>query len=198
MRKMMFLAAVASLTTLALSTGAAAQTSVPKDRRAMVRCPGDDASCVKLGLYQAMASTGSHGNAATANNGSANASIARRPASVHKSNPAGGVENNPASDSGAPMLMKMRKAAEKQAKLLAGNSLARSPSARFQRTDAVKNRMMHHGDNHPVHHPEGSTSSRRHSSSEHNASRMQGNRLDSRAPAVLRARETTRYRPTEF
>lgn len=93
MKKGMLLGVVAALVTLALGTGANAQTTV-KSRVNKVNCPGSEAACIKLDLYQAMAATSSGtGKAATARG--AAASNAR--AAMHKS-PLGGVENNPMSD----------------------------------------------------------------------------------------------------
>jgi hypothetical protein len=204
MKKMMFLAAVVSLATLGLCTSAAAQTAVPKNRRAMVACHGDAESCMKLDLYQAMAATSpTAGSSMGRSSNTAAAASARKPASVHRSDPAGGVENNPADESSAFALAKMRKNADKQTKLLVKNNdlqARTNPGARIVRQEALKNRLTHHGDDPTVNNPESDGATSRHHAvnAERPTTRPQVNRLDNKAPPAIRAREVTRHRPSDL
>jgi len=93
MKKMMLLTAVVFVATMVLGTTAEAQTLALKPLFAAVACKGNTAACVKLDLYQKMASTGSTASAASsgASNG---ASASSNPVTAVRGGAAGGVENN--------------------------------------------------------------------------------------------------------
>jgi hypothetical protein len=98
MKKKMLLGVVAALVTLALGTGANAQAAV-QNRIAKVKCPGNTAACIKLDLYQAMASTNAGAGKAASSQGAARgAAPASLKSAMHKSS-VGGVENNPMNES---------------------------------------------------------------------------------------------------
>ena len=208
MKRLMLLAAVASLATLFVCASAAAQTAMaPQTRIMKVSCKGNSAVCTKLDLYQKMASTG--GNVAASQGGAMNsAEASHNPAAARQGQTAaGGVENNPAEGSGGSMIAKLNKNASRQVKMIAENGRHQSTSlmkanrpVRSAQAGHVRSRVMRRGEDPTGNNPFSSdaTAQTRARSVERAASHARPSAGESRANHAVRARMTYRYNPSDF
>jgi len=214
MKKLIVLSMVASLATLAYGTSAQAQAVALKPMFATVACKGNTAACVKLGLYQKIAATGTSIGSATARVGADTArsagnsnAAAVNPATSRRGRSSGGVENNPA-ENGGSALSKVYKNADMQAKLIAKNARARAVSenrayqhARSGQVAHMRNRVMNRGGDPTINNPDSSGRAAVHRPMQ-NADRVnRASRLhsgDARAQQIIRARQNSRSRPTDF
>jgi hypothetical protein len=208
MKRIVLLSVVASLALLVIGTSASAQTMIPRDLVATIACRGNTSACVKLDLYQKMASTGGTAAAAQGQSQSGAARSDNNPVTARRSRAAGGVENNPVDNGGGAAIAKVRYNSDQQRKLLAQSArrqavanVPASQGARPAQADRVRNRMVRRGDDPTINNPDSTGHAAvqsRAQTSERAVSRSRLNVVENRMQSNLRAREITRHRPSDF